>query len=397
MPSPDLLVIGGGLIGLATAYQALRDRPGCRVVIFEKEAAVARHQSTRQAGVVDAGVHALPGSRKARHVRDGRVLLRAFCAREGLPWEARTHLVVALDDGELPRLQELQRRGQANGATCALIGRDRLRELEPHADGAAALELQDGAVVDFGLVAQRLAQRVAELGGEVLTGCEATWLTERPDGVLVRAAEQMWAAPRAVNAAGLHADRLAQQAGARLDLQMVPFRGQYYLLRPSAAHLCRGLIFPAADLALPFPGIHAVRAADGTVWLGPNAVWAGSREGYSRTTVSARDWWEQLRTPAVRRLTRRHLPTALWEFRRSHSRELFALTVQRLLPAVTAADLLPGPRGITAYALTPEGALVDDFVWCETARMVHVLSTPTAGATAALSIGRAVAQRVWTL
>jgi L-2-hydroxyglutarate oxidase len=396
----DLLIVGGGLAGLATAYQLLQRRPEWRVVVLEKEDDIALHQSGRNSGLVAPCLHAPPGSRRAYHCRHGRGMLHAFCREEGLLVAPRSLVVVAISADELPALHALYGRALANGVDCDLIDRARLEQVEPHAAGVAALEVRGVTVVDCRLIAKRLALRIVERGGQVVTGQTVTRFSERPEGVLVQAqaggksADTVWTAPRLVNAAGLHADRLARQAGVPLTVQIAPFRGHYYQLAPPVRELVRGIIMPVPDPALPFPGIHLTHTLAGEVLAGPNAVWAGSREGYSRTTVSARDWWEQLRTPAVRRLTQRHLPTAWWEFRRSYSKRLFALTVQRLLPGVHEDELVPGPRTLTPYGLTAEGVLLADFVWQETARMVHLMALPGAGAAGTFSIGRSVADRM---
>lgn len=392
--STDLIVIGGGLIGLATAWQFLQQQPGRSVLLLEKEAAVAQHQSGRNSGVLHSGIYYAPDSHKAYHCRYGKGLLRAFCQAENLPLRETGKLIVAIDDDERAPLRALYQRGLANGVRCTWLEQDALRQIEPYAAGVAAVHVGEAAVVDFQRVAQRLAERIAAAGGRVLTDSAVVGVQERPEGVIVQTAGATLIGRVAVNAAGLYADRIARLAGVQPHVKIVPFRGEYYRLRPAATHLVRGLIYPVPDPTLPFLGVHFTRTLYGEVDCGPNAVLAGSREGYRKGQINLRDSLEQLTSRRVRRLTQRHLQTALWEQRRAWSKALFALTLQRLVPAVSADDLLPAPAGVRAQALTPAGELVNDFVFTQTARMVHVLSAPSPGATACLSVGRTIAQRL---
>lgn len=391
MNSAELLVIGAGLVGLATAYHYLLDNPGSTVIVLEKESDVASHQSSHNGGVLHSGLLWSPRTLKAEHVRYGKGMLRSFCERENIDYAIYGKLVVATDSAELADLESLYRQGVANGVDCRLIDANRLRKLEPHAAGIAAIHVEQAGIVDYRAVARHLALRIEMMGGHILTNHRAVGAVERPEAIIVRTETDSYVAERLVNAAGLHADRVARWLDVASDVKVVPFRGEYYRLSDRASQFINSQIFPVPDLDLPFTGIHLVRQLDGSVLCGPNAIMAGGREGYRKGQISLRDALDQATSRRVRRLTRQHFATAMWEQRRSWSKELFALTLQRLVPAITTADLQPAPAGVSVYALSPDGTLSADFEVSTTPRSTHVLSAPTPGATASLSLGRMLA------
>lgn len=388
-------VVGGGIVGLATAWQLQRSTPGTDVVVFEKEDGVARHQSGRNSGVVHAGVYYEPGSLKARLCRSGMAALREFCAERDLAYRAVGKVVVATDHAEEARLRTLHERAVANGVPeVALIGPERLRELEPAVRGVAALHSPHTAVVDFGAVARALADEVVAAGGVLHLGAEVTGLQQDDHGVEVVAGSDTHRHDVVVNCAGLFADRVARLAGDDRDPQIVPFRGEYHQLRPGATDLVRGLVYPVPDPRYPFLGIHLTRTVDGRVLLGPNAVLALAREGYGWGDVVGRDLLELLGSRGMWALAARHWRTGLAETLRSLRTKRFLAAARRYVPALELADLEPAPSGVRAQAIEADGDLVDDFRFRWSGRVGNVRNAPSPAATSSLAIGRLLAEQV---
>lgn len=391
--SADVAVVGAGILGLAVARALALRHTGLRVVVLDKEAGLARHQTGRNSGVVHSGVYYAPGSLKARLCVQGAAALTRFCGERGIPYMLCGKLIVATDETELPRLAELHRRGVENGvAGLELIGPARLRELEPHAAGLQALHVPGTGIVDYGLVARAFADDVVAAGGEILLGYGVEAIAGGGgDGVRLSCAAGEISARNAVFCGGVHADRLARLGGGAPEPRIVPFRGDYYVLRPERRHLANGLIYPVPDPAFPFLGIHTTLRPDGSMWLGPNAVLALGRESYGRLDVRPRDVVETLRAPGFRRLVRRHWRMGLAEAVRDTSRRLFVASARKLLPALQTDDVVPGPSGIRAQALAPDGTLVDDFVLERRPGVVHVRNAPSPGATSSLMIAETIA------
>lgn len=389
-PAVDVAVIGGGIVGLATARQLQRIAPGRSVAVLEKEEAVGRHQSGRNSNVLHSGVYYAPGSRKARDCRAGKAEMEAFLAAEGLPHLRCGKLIVATSEDELPRLAELERRARANGAAVERIGAEEIRDREPGVAGLAALAVPESGVTDFGAVCRRLAERIAEAGGRVHLGATLRAVREDAAGVTLSTTTGELRCRVAVNCAGLHSDRVAALAGEVPAARIVPFRGEYFELRPEARSRVGGLVYPVPDPAFPFLGVHLTPTVEGGVHCGPNAVPAFSREGYRWTTVRPADLLASLTWPGTWRLAARYGGTALAELRRSLSRRAFARALARLAPGLEAADLVPAPAGVRAQAVLRDGRLVDDFLVQGSGRFVHVLNAPSPAATASLAIGRAV-------
>lgn len=387
----DAVVIGAGIVGLASAVELARLRPDWSIVVVEKEAAPGRHQTGRNSGVIHSGIYYAPGSLKARLCARGRDLLFAFCDEESIRYELCGKVVVAVDGDELPRLAELEHRGAANGVPTERIGPERLRELEPHCLGVAALHVPTTGLVDYTLVTEALGRRLEALGGRVEVGIRVEALTERADGVLVDTDRGVLAAARVVTCAGVHADALV--GAEQHDVRIVPFRGDYFALRPEAKHLCRNLIYPVPDPAFPFLGVHVNRRPDGEVWAGPNAVVALAREGYRRRDVSLADAWSTLTYPGFARLARRYWRLGLTEVYRDLFKSAYAAQARRYLPDIRPADLVHAPAGIRAQALMLDGTLVDDFLFAESRRVLHVRNAPSPGATSSLAIAEHVIAR----
>ncbi|WP_437112005.1 L-2-hydroxyglutarate oxidase [Streptomyces sp. enrichment culture] len=385
----DVLVVGGGIIGLSTAYALSRAAPGTRVTVLEKEPGPARHQTGRNSGVIHSGIYYRPGSLKARFAVRGAAEMVKFCAEYGLPHEVTGKLIVATDRAELPRLHALVQRGRENGIPVRELGPAQISAYEPHVGGIAAIHVGTTGICDYGAVAARLAEAS---GAEVRYGARVTAVDRRPWGVAVRTADGAVVRARAlVNCAGLHCDAVARLAGDEPGMRIVPFRGEYYeLARPG---LVRGLVYPVPDPAFPFLGVHLTRGVDGGVHVGPNAVPALAREGYGRLTVRPGELAGTLAWPGAWAIARRHWRYGAGELRRSLSKAAFTEAVRRLLPEVRAEDLRPAPAGVRAQAVLRDGTLVDDFLIREAPRTVHVLNAPSPAATASLPIGREVARR----
>ncbi|MET8117252.1 L-2-hydroxyglutarate oxidase [Streptomyces prasinus] len=386
----DVLVIGGGIVGLSTAYAITRAAPGTRVTVLEKEAGPARHQTGRNSGVVHSGIYYRPGSLKARYAVRGAAEMVKFCAEYGIPHAVTGKLIVATRRDELPRLHALAQRGRENGLTVRELGAAQIAAYEPEVEGLAALRVGATGICDYAAVARRLA---ASSGAEIRYGARVTRVDRRPDlGVAaLTAAGDVVRGRVLVNCAGLYCDEIARLTGDDPGMRIVPFRGEYYeLARPE---LIRGLVYPVPDPAFPFLGVHLTRGVDAGVHVGPNAVPALAREGYDWRTVRPRELAAALAWPGSRHLARRHWRHGTGELHRSLSRRAFTEAVRRLVPAVREADLIPAPAGVRAQAVLRDGTLADDFLIREAPRAVHVLNAPSPAATASLPIGREVARR----
>lgn len=394
MPKKSAAVVGGGIVGLATA-RALRERwPDLHITLFEKEETVAQHQTSHNSGVLHSGIYYKPGSLRALNCRDGRAAMVRFCIEHEIPYEICGKVIVATAEEERPRLRTIYERGVANGVDCRLIDAAELADLEPHARGVEAIHVPDAGIVDYYRVARTLASLVAEQGVEVRTGARVIGIRDRADGVEVRTEDDRAEVDFVVTCGGLQSDRLAAMSNPESDVRIVPFRGEYYTLHPRARHLCRNLIYPVPDPAFPFLGVHFTRMINGGVECGPNAVLSLAREGYQRGSIDFRDLFESLTYSGFLRLAGRNWKAGLGEIYRSLSKGAFARALQRLVPEIREEDLCPAPAGIRAQALDRSGALVDDFLFVESARVINVCNAPSPAATASLNIGRLIADKM---
>lgn len=388
----DVLIVGGGIVGLATALALTEARPGLGVTLVDKESAVACHQTGRNSGVIHSGIYYAPGSMKAAMCRQGNASMVEFCRDHAIPHEICGKVIVATDPSELPRLESLAERASAHGLDFERLGPAGIRDHEPHAAGIAGLYVEGTGITDYRRVAETYASLIAARGATVMLGTKVTsarrdlgsgWVVETTSG------EQR--ARTLVNCAGLHSDRMAAMAGTVPEAQIVPFRGEYFELGQSAHHLVTGLIYPVPDPSFPFLGVHLTKMVGGGVHAGPNAVLALAREGYRRRDVETRDLWETLRYSGFRRLARKHVRTGMAEMARSASRRLFLRSLRRLVPELTLDDLVPTHSGVRAQALSPDGKLVDDFLIIESDDAVHVCNAPSPAATSSLEIGKFIA------
>jgi L-2-hydroxyglutarate oxidase len=387
-----IVVVGGGIVGLATAYRLLERLPGASITVLEKESAVGRHQSSHNSGVLHCGLYYKTGSRRARLAVKGIRQMIEFCRIHSIPHEVCGKVVVAASADEVPRLQALYQRGQDNGLKgLRLLSPEQLREIEPHAAGLAAIHVPEEGIADYPRVCEVLVQEIRARGGAVVTGAEVREIRPDSGGWRVVHAAGDTACDWLVTCAGLHSDRVAALTGRARSVRIVPFRGEYCLIKPERQFLARNLIYPVPDPQFPFLGVHFTRMIGGGVEAGPNAVLALAREGYTKKNVSVPDIADSLGFPGLWRFLGRY-PHAAWaELRRSFSREIFCQSLQRLVPEIRLDDLLPGGAGVRAQAMSPDGSLLDDFSFVEGPREIHVINAPSPGATASLAIGEEIA------
>jgi (S)-2-hydroxyglutarate dehydrogenase len=390
----DLVIVGAGILGLAVAREALLRDPDLTVRVVEREDRVGTHQTGHNSGVVHAGIYYAPGSLKARLCVEGARDLYAFCAQHDVPVERCGKVIVATSAEEIPGLDALEWRGRQNGVPgLRRLDRRELRELEPHAEGVAALHSPATGIVDFPAVARALAGEVIERGGRIALGCVVTGVDSRPDEVVLQTSAGEVVARHAVFCAGAWSDRLAIAAGAPADPRIVPFRGAYLRLRPERRDLVRSLIYPVPDPALPFLGVHLTKHIDGDVLVGPTALMVGARDAYRLRRVRPRDLAATLAWPGTFRMARRFWRTGLAEMGYAANRAAFVRAAQRYVPELEPEDVLPGPSGVRAQALGRDGKLVDDFVISHTGRALHVRNAPSPAATSSLAIARLIADR----
>jgi len=391
----DVIVIGAGIVGLATAMKLGERFPKLRLLILEKEDRIARHQTGHNSGVIHGGIYYKPGSLKAANCVAGRRALLEFCDRNGIAYELCGKVIVATEAEEIPRLEELFRRGTANQVPgLQMIGPERLREIEPHVRGVRAIHSPATGIIDFTQVAEAYARKVREQGGDIMTSRRVKKISRAGGELIVVTGWEEFRGRFLVNCGGLFSDRVARMLdpqSSETNVQIVPFRGEYYKIAPEKGSLIKGLIYPVPDPRFPFLGVHFTRSIHGYVEAGPNAVLALAREGYRKSDINLRDLWETLSFSGFRSVARRYWRMGLEEQIRSFSKRAFTRALKRLLPVITEDDLKPGGAGVRAQAVAPDGALLDDFVIRQSPNAIHVLNAPSPGATASLAIGENIA------
>ena len=386
----DITIIGGGIVGLATGMLIAERSPGTKLLVVEKEADWASHQTGRNSGVIHSGIYYKPGSYKARFAKSGSRSMVDFCRRHELPVEVCGKIIVATSPEELPRLEALHQRGLANGLTVTRLAAEEVGELEPHVRCLAGLHVPSTGITDYALICRTYARLIAEKGNELRLGTEVTGLQEVGDGYRIKTRQGEIETRYLINCAGLHSDRVARMGDADPQARIIPFRGEYYELTPQRRHLVKNLIYPVPNPEFPFLGVHFTRMIDGSIHAGPNAVLSLKREGYHKTDVSLRDVAEVFSYPGFWRLAGRHLQEGFGEMVRSWSKAAFVKSLQRMIPELTADDIAPSPAGVRAQALTPSGDLVDDFLLIRKAHAMHVCNAPSPAATASLEIAREI-------
>jgi (S)-2-hydroxyglutarate dehydrogenase len=386
----DVAIIGAGIVGLATGYQLTRRFPQLRLVIVEKESSLAQHQTGHNSGVLHTGIYYKPGSLKAINCRTGKAAMEAFCRDEGVPFDICGKVIVAVTANDLPALERIYERGQANGVACTMVDQARLKELEPHAQGVRAIHVPEAGIIDYPQVCQRLAETIRQHEGQIVTSARVVAVRTGADEVQVETTAGTYTARYVINCAGLQCDRVTAMTGERPAAKIVPFRGEYFELKPEAEHLCRNLIYPTPDPAFPFLGVHFTRMVHGGVECGPNAVLAFAREGYHKTDINLRDLAESLTYPGFLRMAAKYWRTGLGEMWRSVSKQAFVRALQRLVPEIRAEHLVAAPAGVRAQALLRDGSMVDDFLIQDAARVVNVQNAPSPAATASLNVGNLI-------
>jgi len=388
----DVAIVGAGIVGLAVGLQLIRKNQGLKVILLEKEAEVASHQTGHNSGVLHSGLYYKPGSLKARLCVEGRAVLVQFCEEHSIPYDICGKIIVATEESEKHGLKELLRRGHANGVSgLRELNADQIREIEPHAAGLCGIHVPTTGITDFKMVSGKYAELIKQGGGKVLTGSQVLGIVRGPAAIVL---ETAWGAIHArfvVNCAGLQSDRIAKMAGASLGLRIVPFRGEYYELVPSKKHLIRGLVYPVADPRFPFLGVHFTRSIYGGVDAGPNAVLSFKREGYSRTAFDLSDALSTALFAGFWKMAARNWKSGVGEMSRSWSKQAFTHALQKLVPSLTEQDIQPGGSGVRAQALDLQGRLLDDFSFIHQDRILHVCNVPSPAATASLVIGREIA------
>ncbi len=390
----DCAVIGGGIVGLSVALHLGRRQPGLRVVVLEKEPEIASHQSGRNSGVIHSGIYYAPGSLKARYARAGNRSMIGFCAEHGIAHEVCGKVIVATREKDLPLLDALFQRGRENQIAVTPLSAEEVREVEPHVRCLHGLRVPRTAIVSYREVCQKFADLIVEQGGSIRTSTGVIAIRTRSDTHLLETTQGTLEASFVVNCGGLQSDRLARAAGASPEARIAPFRGEYYELVPERRYLVRSLIYPVPDPAFPFLGVHFTKMIDGSVHAGPNAVLALKREGYAKSDFDLGDTWETLSYPGFWKLARRHYEEGLAEMYRSFSKKAFVASLQKLIPGVSADDLVPSASGVRAQALRPNGELVQDFLLVPGPRSIHVCNAPSPAATASLEIGWEVASQI---
>ena len=391
----EIIIVGGGIVGLATALRIMQSQPGIRLTLIEKEASIAQHQTGHNSGVIHSGLYYKPGSLKALNCRAGYQEMLDFCREQSIPHEICGKIVVATTTAELSGLEELHRRGVANGLTgLRFLQSAEIREIEPHCSGLRGLFVPQTGIVDYGAVARKYAELLTSLGADIVLGERVVDINRRGKQVEIRGDSRAWTGQVAVICAGLQSDRLARKSEPDLPLRILPFRGEYYKFTPAAPKLVNHLIYPVPDPAFPFLGVHFTRMIGGGIECGPNAVFAFGREAYKKTDFNLRDLSESLAWPGFRVVAAKYFRTGLGEYHRSLSKQAFVKALQKLIPEVQAQHLEPGGAGVRAQACDRQGNLLDDFNIRKDGNIIHVCNAPSPAATASLVIGKTISDHV---
>ncbi|SHE35626.1 L-2-hydroxyglutarate oxidase [Fodinibius roseus] len=387
----NFIIIGGGIVGLATAYAIKKASPESSILILEKEKEAASHQTGRNSGVIHSGVYYKPGSKKAELTTRGCKRMMRFCREFDISYEQCGKVIVATDQRELSYLDTLAERGIENGLNIRKISKEELKELEPHVNGIAALHVPEAGIVSYKKVAEALVEELTRLGVEIIFNQEVVSINTDIRQCYIGTRNSNFESDYVINCGGLHSDTLASEAGVEIEHRIVPFRGEYYELTEERRHLVKNLIYPVPNPSFPFLGVHFTRMIDGSIHAGPNAVLSLKREGYSKFSFDAADAWQSLSYPGLWKLAGQHWKEGFRELYRSFSKEEFVKSLQKLIPEVRAEDLVPSPAGVRAQALNPDGSLVDDFLIKYKGRSIHVCNAPSPAATASLEIGDRIA------
>ena len=392
----DVIVIGGGIVGLATAYKLLEQKPGLKLRILEKEKSIGLHQSSHNSGVIHSGIYYKPGSMKAKNCRCCVEELLLFCDKFNVQYDLCGKVIVAVNSEEVNRLDALYKRGLENGISdIRIVDSQELKDLEPHATGIKAIHVPSTGIINYTSVVDELAKQIIKRGGEIKTKATVKGFVRKAGECIVNTQMCDYPTELVINCAGLYSDKIAQLAGENSSISIIPFRGEYYVLKPESRHLVNSLIYPVPDPKFPFLGVHFTRRIDGSVEAGPNAVLATAREGYRRRDFSFQETWELLTNPGVWKIGRNYWKTGMGEYTRSLFKPLFVKALQHLVPAIQGSDLAPGGSGVRAQAMDETGKLLDDFCIVQSERFIHVLNAPSPAATASFAIGSTIADQAF--
>ena len=391
----DCIIIGGGIVGLSTAWRILESRPETKLLLLEKESKIAQHQTGHNSGVIHSGIYYKPGSLKAKNCMDGYNMLVEFAQKHQIPYELCGKVIVATNNDELPQLDMIYHRGIENGLTkIKILSAGELKEIEPHCQGVKAIHVPYTGIIDYPAVAQKLAELITAAGGEILCNHKVNHIKQLNTGALVKTATNEFQTKLVVNCAGLYSDKIAQLTEKDPGVRIIPFRGEYYMLREQRKSLVRHLIYPVPDPAFPFLGVHFTRMIGGGVEAGPNAVFAFKREGYNKSSFNWTELMESLSWPGFRKVATKYWKTGAGEFYRSFSKAAFTKALQKLVPEIQEEDLVPAGAGVRAQACDRTGGLLDDFMFLEKEFIINVLNAPSPAATSSLSIGKTVGNMV---
>jgi L-2-hydroxyglutarate oxidase len=388
----DVAVIGGGIVGLATVLKLATNYPHRQILLIEKEQHLAAHQTGHNSGVIHSGIYYKPDSFKAQFAREGNRSMVAFCQEHGIEHDICGKVIVATSEEELPRLEALYQRGLANQLPVRKLSREALKEVEPHVYGLAAIHVPSTGIVNYSQVAETYARIAKEHGCDIQLGKKVVNIHQRSDGATIETEREVFHAHFVINCSGLHSDRVAKLGDIQTNLKIIPFRGEYYELKPEKRNLVKNLIYPVPNPEFPFLGVHFTRMIDGSVHAGPNAVLSFKREGYRKTDIDLHDTFDTLTYPAFWKLARKHSREGLKEMYRSLSKRAFVQSMQRLIPEITSKDVVPTHAGVRAQALMDDGTLLDDFLILSGHHAIHVCNAPSPAATASLEIGNAIVQ-----
>ena len=387
----DICIIGGGIVGLATAYQLSKKNPKLKLAVLEKETSLAKHQTGHNSGVLHTGIYYKPGSLKAINCRNGKKAMEQFCKEQGIEHELCGKIIVALNDEEIPRMQNIFQRGQENGVNCKIISREEMLETEPHVAGVQAIHVPECGIVNYKQVCLRLGEIIEEKEeNKIFLGQQVTKIRNMATSLVVETDKQQIECKHLINCGGLHSDKLTKLGGQPPPAKIIPFKGEYFELKEDAKHLCKNLIYPVPDPAFPFLGVHFTRMIDGTVECGPNAVLAFGREAYGKFDLNLKDLLESITYPGFQKMAIKHWKMGWGEMWRSYNKGAFVKALRRLIPEIEASHLVSAPAGIRAQAVSPRGALVDDFLIESNDRIINVCNAPSPAATASLNIGSTI-------
>ena len=390
----DVIIVGGGIVGLATAYQLSIRFPELRTLVLEKESKVAAHQTGNNSGVLHSGIYYKPGSLKAKNCRIGKEAMERFCEEYGVPYDICGKVIVAVDDSEVERLENIYKNGQANGVRCEIIGPERLNELEPHTSGVQAIYVPESGIVNYRKACEKMVELIEAKGGRVLMDTRVHGVEKRQGEVVVQTTQGDFKSKYMINCAGLHCDRVAKKTGHKPEAPIIPFRGEYYELKPEWEHLCKNLIYPVPDPKFPFLGVHFTRMVDGGIECGPNAVLAFAREGYRKRDISLRDLSQILTNMGFLRMASRHWKTGMGEMWRSFSKRAFVKALTKLIPEISTDKLVRGRSGVRAQAIERDGNLAYDFLFQDSPGIINVCNAPSPAATSALNVGNIIVDRL---